>query len=103
MRYPSLVLGSSSLVRPLVHGPWSAQRIQDDGHRTRDGRRTKHFGRRTGCYENENCASFVSLLLLPAASLDVVGRVAFPLPRRDGVAEDLLEQLAEGELAVVAV
>src|SRR4051794_19678841 len=34
---------------------------------------------------------------------DVLRRVALPLPRRHGVAEDAFEQRAEGELAVVAV
>lgn len=36
--------------------PWSAQRLRDEGPRTTDGRRTRHLGRRTGCYTKTKTA-----------------------------------------------
>ena len=47
-----MVPGSSSLVRPMA----GREQIQDEGLRTRDGRRTKHVGRRTGPYTKTKTA-----------------------------------------------
>lgn len=44
----------------------------------------------------------ISVPVLPRRR-DELGRVALPLPRRDGIAEDAFEKETESELAVVAV